>query len=372
MINLDHAATTPLRREVLDAMLPYFSGQYANASGSYADARKSRHAIDQARRKVAEAIGAKPQEIYFTSGGTESDNWAVFGAVSAKEQKRHILTTRIEHHAVLNACSAAEERGVAVTYLQPDSKGRISPQSVRDAIRPNTALVSVMLANNEVGTIEPIEEIAQIARENGSLMHTDAVQAVGHIPVNVSELGVDLLSISAHKFGGPKGIGALFIRSGIRIGRYLFGGEQERGLRAGTENTPAIVGMGKALTLACCKMTESRKHVSMLRDRLQHALEDIPGVSVNGDPDHRLDGHLHLSVDGANSQLLLMRLDMEGIAASSGSACASGSLARSHVVEALGHAKPDQADIRFTIGENNTIEEIDRAAYAVRQILMSR
>ena len=370
MINLDHAATTPLSREALDAMLPYFCEQYANASGGYADARRSRKAIDQARKEVAAAIGARPQEVYFTSGGTEADNWAIFGAVSTNSHRRHILTTAIEHHAVLNACKAAQQQGYEVTYLMPDERGRITAQSVRDAIRPDTALVSVMMANNEVGTIEPIGGIAQIARSNGSLMHTDAVQAVGHIPVDVASLGVDLLSISAHKFAGPKGIGALYIRSGTHLNRYLFGGEQERGLRAGTENTPAIVGMGKALTLACSSMSEMQRHISMLRNRLQQGIENLPGVRINGDLENRLNGHLHISIDDANTQTLLMKLDMAGIAASAGSACASGSLARSHVIEAMGIARENQADIRFSIGANNTVEEIDKSIQVICRLLM--
>jgi len=370
LIHLDHAASTPMKREAFEAMLPYFCEQYANASGSYAASRKSRRAIDQARKEVAEAIGAKQSEVYFTSGGTESDNWAIFGSVNAAKSKKHIITTKVEHHAILRACQALENQGYTVTWLDVDPKGRVNPKSVLDAIREDTALVSVMLANNEIGTIEPVEEIALIAHKFGVLMHTDAVQAAGHIPVDVNALGVDLLSISAHKFGGPKGIGALYVRSGVKIERVLYGGEQERSMRAGTENTPAIVGMGKALTLSCMHMESHAEKMKLLRDDLQSQLLQMPGVYVNGDEDHRLPGHLHVSIDGFSSQLLLMKLDMAGIAASAGSACASGSLDRSHVVRALGVMHENQADIRFSIGEENTKEDITEVARVLRRILV--
>ena len=370
LINLDHAATTPLRREALEAMLPYFCDQYANASGSYASARKSRQAIDQARRETAQAIGAKPSEIYFTSGGTEADNWAIAGTVRAAKNKRHIVTTRIEHHAVLETCRMLEQQGYSVTWIDPDQKGRISVKSVRSAIREDTALVSVMLANNEIGTIEPVSEMASAAHEAGALMHTDAVQAVGHIPVRVDELGVDLLSMSAHKFYGPKGIGALYIRDGVRIEHLMQGGAQERNMRPGTENVPAIVGMGTAIRIACERMNETAASTSALRDRLESMVAVLPGVHINGDRAHRLPGHLHISVQGMRSQLLLMRLDMAGVAASAGSACSSGSLERSHVMQALGFGAEQQADIRFSIGENNTADEIERAADVLGRILM--
>lgn len=369
MINLDHAATTPLHPDALDAMLPYFGAEYANASGNYADARRVRRAVDEARREVADGIGGCASEIYFTSGGTEADNWAILGSAFALNGKRHLITSRIEHHAVLHACAAAERFGFDVTYLDVDDKGTVSAEAVRSAMRADTGLVSVMLANNEVGTIEPIREISEVVHNAGALMHTDAVQAVGHIPVDVHELGVDLLSLSGHKFGGPKGVGALYIRAGVRVHNILFGGAQERGKRPGTENTPAIVGMGKAIRIACDSLEENQRRTAALRDRLQEQAKLLPGVRINGNIDCRLPGHLHLSVNGFSSQMILTRLDMMGIAASAGSACASGALERSHVIAAMGIADENQADIRFSIGHNNTLQEIDAAAQALRSIL---
>lgn len=369
MIYFDHAATTPVRDEVVTAMLPYFSASFANASSGYSAAREARRAIDRARAEVASAICAQKQEIYFTSGGSEADNWALMGIASACPEKKHIITTKIEHHAVLHACEALERQGYAITYLNVDSSGRVSAEEFRQAIRPDTLLASVMLANNEVGTIEPIAELAAIAHDQGVLMHTDAVQAVGHIPVSVRELGIDLLSMSAHKFSGPKGCGALYVRSGVRIHNLIYGGAQERSLRAGTENTPGIVGMGCALTLATQNMETKMAGIAHLRDELEHALLSVPGVRVNGDRQSRLPGHLHISIDDANTAMVLMRLDMEGIAVSAGSACTSGAAERSHVLEAMGLAKDGQADIRFSLGENNTTEEAAAAVQALRRIL---
>ena len=369
MIYLDHAATTPVRNDVLTAMLPYFSASYGNASSGYQLARDARRAIDAARGEVARAVGAKRNEVYFTSGGSEADNWALLGIASAHPEKRHIITTKIEHHAVLHACAALERRGCEITYLDVDSLGRVSTEAFARAIRPDTLLASVMLANNEVGTIEPIAALGEIAHAHGVLMHTDAVQAVGHIPVEMGRLNVDLLSMSAHKFGGPKGIGALIVRGGVRIDNLVYGGAQERGMRAGTENTPAIVGMGKALSLAVQGMTQTAAHVSQLRDDLEGKLLQIPGVRVNGDRENRLPGHLHVTIDDAHAASTLMQLDMAGIAVSSGSACASGSAERSHVVTAMGIAGERQADIRFSIGEENTKEEIIAVADALRRIL---
>ena len=317
MIYLDHAATTPVRDDVLAAMLPYFSASYGNASGGYRLARDARQAIDTARGEVARAVGAARSEVYFTSGGSEADSWALLGVASAHPEKRHIITTKIEHHAVLHACAALERRGCEMTYLDVDELGRVSPEAFARAIRPDTLLASVMLANNEVGTIEPIAALGEIAHAHGVLMHTDAVQAVGHIPVELGRLNVDLLSMSAHKFGGPKGIGVLYVRAGTRLDRLIAGGAQERGMRAGTENTPGIVGMGCALRLASAGLEENARHVSRLRDALERELGGMPGVHVNGDRGNRLPGHLHLTIDDADTSLLLMRLDMAGIAASS-------------------------------------------------------
>ena len=382
MIDLDHAATTPVKGAVLEAMLPYFGAQYANASGGYQGARATREAIDRARAQVAQAIGAKSGEILFTSGGTEADNWAILGGALAAQEggrrpspggqplpgRRRIVTTRIEHHAVLRACEALEPQGFEVVYASVDGEGRVDPEEVGALVTPQTALVSVMLANNEVGTIQPVAQITQIAHQNGALMHTDAVQAVGHIPVDVEALGVDLLSMAAHKFYGPKGIGALYVRAGTRLGRMILGGEQERGMRAGTENTPGIVGMAKALSLAVSELDETSRRVSAMRDALIEGLcARIPGVIVNGSRTDRLPGNVHVTVPGADARMLLLRLDMEGIAASSGSACASGASERSHVLTAM--RAQEGADLRLTLGEDNDMRDVQRAIDALCRIL---
>jgi len=369
VIYLDHAATTPVRPEVADAMSPYFISGFANASSGYAAARASRRAIDQARAQVAVSIGARQKEIYFTSGGSESDNWAIFGAAAANPEKRHIITSCIEHHAVLFACRALEEFGYRITYLPVDAFGRVSPADVCEAIQPDTLMISVMLANNEIGTIEPIVEISMAAKAAGVLMHTDAVQAAGHIPIDVHALGVDLLSMSAHKFYGPKGIGALYVRDGVRMGKMIFGGAQERGMRAGTENTPAIVGMGKAIELACSEMENEELRIGGLRRALVSRLQEIPGIRLNGDPVSSLPGIVHATIDGADTALLLMQMDMQGVAVSAGSACTSGATERSHVIEALGFASVRQADIRLSIGRQNTETEIDAAVAILRRCL---
>jgi len=369
LIYLDHAATTPVKDEVMTVMLPYFSQMFANASGGYNMARAGRRAIDTARSQIASAIGSKNGEIYFTSGGSESDNWSLWGAVSANPEKKHIITSKIEHHAVLHACQALEKKGYAVTYLDVDECGQVSPQEFERAIRPDTLLASVMLANNEVGTIEPIANLSQIAHAHGVLIHTDAVQAVGHIPVSVAALGVDMLSMSAHKFGGPKGCGALYVRKGVRLDNLIYGGAQERGMRAGTENVPAIAGMGEALAISVQNMTERSAKISGLRDELEKRMLSLGGVRVNGDRNHRLPGHLHLSFEGASTQMLLMQLDMAGIAAAAGSACTSGAAQRSHVLQAMGIPGEGNAEIRFSLGEENTMEEIAAVESAMRRIL---
>lgn len=369
-VYLDHAATTPVRGEALHAMLPWFSEHFANASGSYAAAREARQAVDCARGQIAQAIGAKRGEIYFTSGGSEADNWALRGILCANPAKKHVITTMIEHHAMLRTCEALEKQGFRLTYLPVDRSGRIDPDAVERAVSEDTALISVMLANNEVGTIEPVGAIAKIAQAHGVVVHTDAVQAVGHIPVNVQTLGVDMLSMSAHKFGGPKGIGALYIRDGVRIDSLIYGGAQERNLRAGTENVPGIVGMGEALRLACLEMPDQMARVARMRDAMQEdILRRIPGAHVNAQDADRLPGHLHVTLDGADSSLLLMQLDMAGIAASAGSACSSGALERSHVLLAMGVSGVHQADIRFTLGAENTPEEIGQAVSALERII---
>ena len=370
MIYLDHAATTPVKKEVLESMLPYFSGEYANPSGSYAGGRKARRAMDNAREKVAAALGAKRSEIYFTSGGSEADNWALRGVVFSGN-KRRIVVSSIEHHAILETCAALEQMGVEVAYAPVDKQGYVSPQAIRQLMTEDTALVSVMLANNEVGTIQPIREIADIAHEFGALMHTDAVQAVGHIALDVAALGVDLLSLSSHKFYGPKGIGALYVKSGVKLTNLIYGGAQEKGLRAGTENVPAIVGMGRAIELASQSLNESAEKISALRDQLEvEILAQIPVVRINGAKDRRLPGHLHLSFEGMDANLLLMRLDMEGIAASSASACAAGAMERSHVIRAMGLEEDGWADLRLTLGEENTPEDIEKTVAALKRILV--
>lgn len=374
LINMDHAATTALRPQALEAMLPYFSERYANASGGYAAAREARAAIDRARAQVAQAIGARPSEIFFTSGGTEADNWAITGGRDAASyERRRIAVSRVEHHAVLRACEALSARGAEIAWLDVDESGRVRLEQAERVIAPGTSLVSVMLANNEVGTIEPVADIAAIAHRNSALMHTDAVQAVGHIPVNVRVLGVDMLSMSAHKFGGPKGVGALFVREGVGIGGFMLGGAQERGLRAGTENTPGIVGMGTALELAVQEMETQARKASMLRDLLAQQVRCLPGVRINGAQDERLPGCLHVSIRNRDSSLLLARLDMEGIAASAGSACASGALERSHVLRAMypGEADGEWADLRLTLGPENTEADVLSVAAALGRILAS-
>ena len=371
MINFDHAATTPLRKEVLEAMLPYLTEQYANASGTYAAARQTRSAIDRARRSIAEAIGAEPGEIYLTSGGTEADNWALVGALRASNGRRRIVTTKIEHHAILSTCAMLEAQGVEVVYLNVDREGRVDCCEAEREINTDTLLVSVMLANNEVGTIEPVAEIAEIAHANGAIMHTDAVQAVGHIPVDLHALGVDLLSMSAHKFGGPKGVGALAVRSGVRLQGLILGGSQERSLRAGTENTPGIVGMGEALRLAAEEMEDAAGCTRTLRDRLTERMLRLPGVRLNGSRTERLPGNAHFTIENQDSSLLLARLDMAGIAASAGSACTSGITERSHVLRAMfpDETESGRADLRLTLGADNTPEEIESACAVLNRIL---
>ena len=370
LIYLDHAATTPLKEEVLQAMMPYLQNQYANASGSYAIARQVRCAIDTARTQMASLIGAKPQEVYATSGGTEADNWAISGAVRASK-RTHIITSAVEHAAVLRTCEALERDGYRVTYLPVDENGVVKIEELNRSISEDTALVSIMLANNEVGVIQPISEIAEIAHRHGALMHTDAVQAVGHIPVDVKELGVDLLSLSAHKFYGPKGTGALYIRKGVKIERLIYGGEQEMGLRAGTENAAGLVGMGKAAQLAGERIGISQKRLADLRDAMVVLVKQrIPGAVISGEGITRLPGHVHLTFADADTSLVLMQLDMMGIAASGGSACAAGSVKQSHVMRAMGYHSGRHAHIRFSLGEENTYEEIERAVDALAKILL--
>ncbi|MFO7773983.1 MAG: cysteine desulfurase NifS [Dehalococcoidia bacterium] len=362
-IYLDHAATTPAHPDVVKAMLPYFTDAFGNPSSIYSYGQEAKGAIEEARTRVAELIGAVSEEIIFTSGGTEADNWALKGIAYANEHKgNHIITTRIEHHAVMEVCKFLEGRGFKVTYLPVDEHGLVDPQDVKKAITDKTILISVMHASNEVGTIEPIEEIGKIAREAGVYLHSDAVQTVGHIPVNVDELNVDLLAISAHKLYGPKGTGALYVRKGTRLVSLLHGGEQEKRRRAGTENVPAIVGFGKAVEIARQEMGREAERLTHLRDKLIKGLvEKIDRTRLNGHPTRRLPNNVNMSFDFVEGESMLLNLDLEGICASTGSACSSASLEPSHVLVALG-LPPEQAhcSLRFTLGRENTEADVER------------
>ena len=371
-IYLDHAATTPVSKAVLEAMLPFFTEIPGNASAVYATGREARKAVEKARRQVAAAIGAEPREILFTGGGSESDNLAVKGTAFALQGKgKHIITTAIEHHAVLNTCEWLEKQGFEVTYLRPDAEGRIDPQDVRNALREDTILISVMAANNEIGTIEPTAEIGAIAREAGVTFHVDAVQAAGAVPIGVNAWNADLLSLSAHKFYGPKGVGALYVRRGVRIDPLIHGGEQERGLRAGTENTAGIVGMGQAIEEAAAALEENSRKTSFLRDRLtQGILSAVPDVKLNGPREGRLPNNCSVCFELVDGEALLLRLDLAGIAGSAGSACTAGSQETSHVLKAIGLTEEEaRGSLRLTTGPENTEEEIDETVRAVKEIV---
>ena len=368
----DNAATTPVREEVLQEILPYFREYYGNASSIYSIAKESKKALEAARAKVAAAIGATPDEIYFTAGGSESDNMALRGVVNAsKKEKKHIITTKIEHHAILHTAEFLETKGVDVTYLSVDEFGKISLEELENAIRPETVLISVMFANNEIGTIQPIAEIGEIAKKHGVLFHTDAVQAVGHVPIDVEKLQVDLLSMSGHKLGAPKGIGAIYIRKGTRISPLIFGGAQEKKLRAGTENIAGIVGLGKAAELAVAEMEETTKKLTALRDKLIHGiLESIPDSRLNGHPTDRLPGNCNISFSYIEGESLLLLLDALGIAASSGSACTSGSLDPSHVLMAIGLPHEiAHGSLRMTLSAETTKEDIDYTIDNLKEIV---
>ena len=360
-IYLDNAATTAVSPEVLEAMLPYFTQASGNASSIHGYGREAKRAIENARRQVMRALNAAaPQEIYFTSGGTESDNWAIKGAALAIG-KGHIVTTAIEHHAVLHTCQWLEKQGYTVTYLPVDEYGRVTAAQVEAALREDTILVSVMAANNEVGTLQPIAEIGALCRARGVLFHTDAVQAAGAIPLDVQAMNIDLLSLSGHKLHGPKGAGVLYVRKGVKIETLLHGGAQERGFRAGTENVPAIVGLGKAVELAQEHLAQNAAQVMRLRDKLISGLmERVPGAKLNGHPTERLPNNVNISFDRVEGEALLLRLDLVGVAGSSGSACTSGAIDPSHVLLALG-LTPSQANgaLRLTLSTDTTEEEID-------------
>lgn len=371
-IYLDYAATTPVRPEVLQAMLPYFTVTFGNPSSIHSLGQEAKGAVEEARTKVAKLIGAQSDEIVFTSGGTEADNLAIKGiALANRDRGNHIITSQIEHHAVLEPCHWLEKQGFSVTYLRVDSHGMVSPDDVKRALTSRTILVSIMHANNEIGTIEPIAEIAKITREAGVYLHTDAVQTVGHIPTNVNDLGVDLLSLSAHKLYGPKGVGALYIRKGTRIGPIIHGGGQEKNRRSGTENVPGIVGLGKAAELAQHEMAEEAARLTNLRDYfIQGILNEISCAHLNGHPTIRLPNNVSISVEYIEGEAMLLKLDLAGICASTGSACSSANLQPSHVLTALG-LTPTQAhgSVRFTMGRWTSKQDVDTVLTIFPQIV---
>ena len=360
-IYLDHSATTKLKKEVLDTILPFLTEQYGNPSTIYTLGREAKKAMDSAREQVAKAINAQPNEIYFTSSGTESDNWAIKGVAYANKQKgKHIITSNIEHHAVLHTCEFLEKEGLEITYVPVDNEGILDLEQLKKAIRPDTILISVMLANNEIGTIQPIREISQLAKEHGIYLHTDAVQAIGSIPVDVNDLGVDLLSLSGHKIYGPKGVGVLYVKTGTKISPFIHGGGQERGKRAGTENVANIVGIGKAIELATQDIQAYSTHLQELRDMtIEEILKTIPHSRLNGHREKRLPGNVNISFEYIEGESILLMLDSKGISASSGSACTSGSLDPSHVLLAIGLPHEiAHGSLRLTFGEENTKDDV--------------
>lgn len=371
-IYLDNAATTRTAEEVVEAMIPYFTENYGNPSSIYELGQRSKEAITTAREQIAGVIGAKTEEIYFTAGGSEADNWALKAACEAYEGKgRHIITTKIEHHAILHTCEYLEKKGVEVTYLNVDENGLVDLDELQKAIRPDTILISIMFANNEIGTIEPIKEIGMIAKEHGILFHTDAVQAFGQLPIDVDDMHIDMLSSSAHKINGPKGIGFLYIRKGVKIRSFVHGGAQERKRRAGTENVPAIVGYGVAAKRAAETMEERTAKERQLRDYFIERVEkEIPYVKLNGHPTKRLPNNINFSFRFVEGESLLIMLDMKGIAGSSGSACTSGSLDPSHVLLAIGLPHEiAHGSLRLSLGEETTKEDLDYTLEQIKEII---
>ncbi|GHU74222.1 cysteine desulfurase IscS [Clostridia bacterium] len=371
-VYLDNAATTRVKPEVAAQMLPYFTEIFGNPSSVYSYGREARRAVEDARVKTARALNASAEEIYFTGCGTESDNWAIKGAALRNTKKgRHIITSAIEHHAVLHTCEYLTKNGFEVTYLPVNERGIVETASLAAAIRPDTTIVSIMMANNEIGTIQPVAELAAITHEYGALFHTDAVQAVGALPVDVKALGVDMLSLSAHKLHGPKGIGVLYIRKGVRIEQFMHGGAQEHNRRAGTENVPYIVGLGAAIESSTARVVETSARIQSLRDRLiDGLLERIPDVRLNGDRFQRLPGNVNVSIRYVEGESLLLALDLAGIAASSGSACTSGSLDPSHVLLAIGLPHEiAHGSLRLTLGDENTEADVDKVLYELPRIV---
>ena len=372
MIYLDNAATTKTAPEVVEAMLPYFTELYGNASSIYKLGSESKKATIKARETIAQTLGAEPNEIYFTAGGSESDNWALKATFEAYQDKgKHIITSKIEHHAILHTCEYLEKRGAEITYLDVDENGLVDLEQLKKAIRPDTILISIMYANNEIGTIQPIQEIGEIAAEHGILFHTDAVQAYGQLPIRVDELHIDMLSASGHKLNGPKGIGFLYINKKVKIRSFVHGGQQERGRRAGTENVPGIVGLAAAAERAFRIMEEKTKKEIELRDYfISRVQKEIPYAKLNGHPTKRLPNNINFSFEFIEGESMLIMLDMKGICGSSGSACTSGSLDPSHVLLAIGlpHEKA-HGSLRLTLSEENTKEEMDLVAEELKQIV---
>ena len=371
-IYADNAATTKMSRAAIDAMLPYMDGLYGNPSSLYAFGQRAKEALEDARARIAACLGCEAKELTFTSGGSEADNQAIrsAAALGARRNKRHILSTAFEHHAVLHTLKRLEQEGFQVTLLDVHENGLVTPEQVREALRPDTCLVTVMYANNEIGTVQPVSEIGAVCREAGVLFHTDAVQAAGHLPIDVGPQNIDLLSLSAHKFHGPKGVGVLYARRGVALTNLIEGGAQERGKRAGTENLPGIMGMAAALEESCVHLTENAATVSALRDRLIAGLSEIPHSVLNGDPAKRLPGNVNFCFEGIEGESLLLLLDEKGICASSGSACTSGSLDPSHVLLAIG--RPHEiahGSLRLTISEETTEEDVEYLIEAVRDVV---
>ncbi|QNM05367.1 cysteine desulfurase NifS [Qiania dongpingensis] len=372
LIYLDNAATTKVNPKVLDAMLPYFSDKFGNPSSVYGFASGNKQAITEARENVAEILGADPSEIYFTGGGSEADNWALKATADAYEKKgKHIITTKIEHHAILHTCEYLESKGFEVTYLDVDENGVVDMGQLRSSIRPDTILISVMFANNEIGTMQPIAEIGRLAKEKGILFHTDAVQAFGHVPIKVDEMGIDMLSASGHKLNGPKGVGFLYIRKGVKIRSFIHGGAQERKRRAGTENVPGIVGLGTAARICADTMEERARKESELRDYLiERVMKEIPYTRLNGHRTKRLPNNANFSFQFVEGESMLIMLDMAGICGSSGSACTSGSLDPSHVLLAIGLPHEiAHGSLRLTLGDDTTREQIDYVVEKLKEIV---
>ncbi len=372
LIYLDNAATTPMWKEAVEAMLPYFTEDFGNPSSQYGLANIGKRAIETARKQIAETLGARPEEIYFTGSGTEADNWAIKMAAKAYRDKgRHIITTKIEHHAVLHTCQALEREGYRVTYLSPDEEGIISPESLLRVLTPDTILVSVMTANNEIGTIEPIEELAKLVTERGILFHTDAVQAYGKLPISVESGNIAMLSASAHKIGGPKGVGFLYVRRDVRLSSFLHGGAQEKRRRAGTENVPGIVGLAKAAELTFAAMEETEARERQLRDYfMERVLAEIPYARVTGSVKERLSGHVSFCFQFIEGETVLIMLDSDGICASSGSACTTGQTEPSHVLTAIGLPEDvAHGALRFTLGRETTKEEIDFTIERMKEVI---